>query len=337
LLSSLRRPPYIITLASSNTTPAILSKSSGQVVCDYLNVSYSTAQGGATWNPGVHSTNQGSNTGWDFTYPTTHSTAVSGQATYTFNTWTNNNVTVTLTCTDNTGGTGCDSSYPKYCIDTTNTCDPSITGTSYTTPFTISTAGTSFVRYFSQDQVPNIETTQSKTIKIDTTSPQVNAGDNYSTGSTTGQSVQFTQAGTVTDPDIGADPSTGSGQAGSGIATYLWQKVSGPGSITFGQATQSSTTIWSPTDGTYVISLTATDNAGNSTTDDFTLLWSTTLPSASTIDTTRIGGNNAQVLARVSVPTQQITREQLIIQIKAKIQELIQQLMLMLQEEARKR
>ena len=319
----------IITLASSNTTPAILSKSSGQVVCDYLNIGYSTAQGGATWNPGTHSTNGGNNTGWDFTYPTTTITAiaVSNNASYTFNTWTNNNVTVTLTCTDNTGGTGCDSSYPKYCTDTTNTCDPTTAGTSYTTPFTISTAGTSFVRYFSQDQVPNIETTQSKTIKIDTTSPQVNAGDNYSTGSTTGQSTQFTQTGTVTDPDIGQE-------AGSGIATYLWQKVSGPGTITFGSATQSSTTIWSPTDGTYVISLTATDNAGNSTADDFTLLWSTTLPSTSTIDTTRIGGNNAQVPNRaldsrlhgndtVGNQVQIQTMLQLIEKLKAQIQALI--------------
>lgn len=44
-----------------------LTKSSGVVDCDYLNLAYSTATGGATWNAGIHSTDSGNNTGWLFT------------------------------------------------------------------------------------------------------------------------------------------------------------------------------------------------------------------------------------------------------------------------------
>ena len=54
----------VVTLTNtSGTTPWIISKSSGQVVLDYLDVSYSTATGGATWYAGSHSTG-GGNTGW---------------------------------------------------------------------------------------------------------------------------------------------------------------------------------------------------------------------------------------------------------------------------------
>ena len=47
--------------------PFTLSKSSGIVECDYLNLSNSTATGGATWYAGSHSINGGNNVGWHFT------------------------------------------------------------------------------------------------------------------------------------------------------------------------------------------------------------------------------------------------------------------------------
>jgi len=46
-----------------------LSKASGTVSSDYLNITYSTATGGATWYAGANSVNNGGNTGWIFTAP----------------------------------------------------------------------------------------------------------------------------------------------------------------------------------------------------------------------------------------------------------------------------
>lgn len=44
-----------------------LSKTSGTIASDYLNLSHSNATGGATWYAGSHSTNTTDNTGWIFT------------------------------------------------------------------------------------------------------------------------------------------------------------------------------------------------------------------------------------------------------------------------------
>jgi len=92
---------------------------------------------------------------------------------------------------------------------------------------------------------------------IDNVNPTVSAGADQS------KTAQFTQTATATD--------TG----GINASTYQWAKVSGPGTITFGTATSLSTTISANTNGTYVISFTALDNAGNSNSDTFTLTWST--------------------------------------------------------------
>ena len=46
-----------------------LTKTSGTVVCDYLDLSNSNATGGATWYAGSHSVNTANNTGWIFTGP----------------------------------------------------------------------------------------------------------------------------------------------------------------------------------------------------------------------------------------------------------------------------
>jgi len=46
-----------------------LSKASGVVSSDYLNITNSTATGGATWYAGANSVNNGGNTGWIFTAP----------------------------------------------------------------------------------------------------------------------------------------------------------------------------------------------------------------------------------------------------------------------------
>ncbi len=58
--------------------------------------------------------------------------------------------------------------------------------------------------------------------------------------------------GTVTDDGLPDPP---------GACTYSWEKVSGPGTVTFGNATLVDTTATFSTDGTYVLRLTANDSA----------------------------------------------------------------------------
>jgi hypothetical protein len=111
------------------------------------------------------------------------------------------------------------------------------------------------------------------TLIWDTVIPSVNAGPNATVNTT------YTQNATVTDPA----PS-------SGIATYNWTKVSGPGNITFGTPDAQNTTVSADTDGTYVCRLTVTDNAGNIEFDEFTLIWDTTPPTVN-------AGTNATVNA----------------------------------------
>lgn len=55
-----------VTINSSSTSPATLSKSSGSVSVDYVQIQNSTATGGASWRAGPNSVNLGGNTGWQF-------------------------------------------------------------------------------------------------------------------------------------------------------------------------------------------------------------------------------------------------------------------------------
>lgn len=129
---------------------------------------------------------------FDVTAPTTSATATSNGSSYTFNTWTGSNISVTLSCTDNIGGVGCETGYPKYCLDTANTCTPT---TSYTTAVSISTEGTSYIRYYSTDTIPNTETTNSSTLKIDKTAPTTT--DDFTNNDTwvaTNQTITLTPA-----------------------------------------------------------------------------------------------------------------------------------------------
>ncbi|MGE0173993.1 MAG: Ig-like domain repeat protein [Oligoflexales bacterium] len=93
------------------------------------------------------------------------------------------------------------------------------------------------------------------TVTWDTSAPTVNAGADVS------KNASFTQSGTA-----------------SGYSTLAWSKFSGPGNITFGSATSLSTSVAADADGTYVLRLTATDQAGNAATDDVTVVWDTAAP-----------------------------------------------------------
>ncbi|MFA5797797.1 MAG: LamG-like jellyroll fold domain-containing protein, partial [Candidatus Woesearchaeota archaeon] len=122
---------------------------------------------------------------YDATPPVTTATAVINTgAGYTFNTWTGSSyVNVTLSCAD-TGGVGC--SIRQYCTDTANTCTPT---TTYASAVQVSTVGTSYIRYLSNDTLGNTETVNSQTIKIDTSAPNIDPPKLYSgtrTADTTG-------------------------------------------------------------------------------------------------------------------------------------------------------
>ncbi|MCX8189815.1 MAG: hypothetical protein N3F05_01135, partial [Candidatus Diapherotrites archaeon] len=133
----------------------------------------------------------------DTTKPATTANAGS----YVFGTWTNNNVTVTLQCIDTTSG--CKATY--YCTDSTNTCDPT---TTYADPITISSEGTTYLRFYSDDNAGNKESTQEKIIKIDKTGPTTTAtakksdGSDYTFGDWSALDVNVT---------LSCDDGTGSG------------------------------------------------------------------------------------------------------------------------------
>jgi len=133
--------------------------------------------------------------------------------------WVASSQSITLTPADATSGVAS----TKYCTDSSNACDPT-TGTSYTTAVTISTEGITYYRYESTDNAGNVQTTISRTVKIDKTNPVVSAGSDQTEGSS------FTQVAAASD-------------VASGIASYQWSKQSGTGSVAFGSATSASTTI----------------------------------------------------------------------------------------------
>ena len=107
----------------------------------------------------------------DTTAPVTTAVATSppGGASYTFNTWSDENVKVTMSSVD--GGVGFDAAiFPKYCTDTDNTCDPN---TFISSGVTISTEDVSYIRYNATDRLGNSEAINSQIIKIDSIDPLI--------------------------------------------------------------------------------------------------------------------------------------------------------------------
>ncbi|MCX6809100.1 MAG: Ig-like domain repeat protein, partial [Candidatus Berkelbacteria bacterium] len=95
-------------------------------------------------------------------------------------------------------------------------------------------------------------------VENDTTPPTVDVGADVVTNHT------ITKTATATDTAV--------------PMTYAWSKVSGSGTVTFGSSTSLTSTISASTDDTYVIRLSATDAAGNTGHDDFSMTWDTAAP-----------------------------------------------------------
>ncbi len=113
---------------------------------------------------------------------------------------------------------------------------------------------------------------------VDITAPTVDVGEDVSA------TVMFTLNANTTD-------------SGSGISSYQWTMISGSGTITFSSANAEDTNISATVDGTYIIRLTVTDNAGNIAYDEFTLSWDATAPAATIMPT----GTTVSALTNITV------------------------------------
>jgi hypothetical protein len=136
------------------------------------------------------------------------------------------------------------------------------TNASDTITFTADSDGIYYFYTRAKDVENNYEdapATPDASIMVDTDPPKVDAGPDMTARS------EFTQ-------------NSVSNVTGSGIDTYTWSMISGPGTITFGSDRGPSTTIVASTDGTYILGLMVNDNAGNSAVDNITVIWDTTLP-----------------------------------------------------------
>ena len=142
----------------------------------------------------------------------------------------------------------------RYSIDQSVSGTPSGSYSSTKTASQSSGDGTYYIHVQAKDAYDNASSVTTVSVPLDNTAPAVDVGSDHTAA------AQFTRTATASD-------------SGSGIATYLWTKQSGTGTITFGTATSVGTTISASTNGTYVIRLTVTDNTTNSAYDEFTLTW----------------------------------------------------------------
>lgn len=77
--------------------------------------------------------------------------------------WVPNDINVILSASDDYSGVA----QTDYCVDTTNSCSPSTSGTTVA----VTSEGVNYVRYNSADNVGNVETVNSNQVKIDKTNP----------------------------------------------------------------------------------------------------------------------------------------------------------------------
>jgi PKD repeat protein len=167
------------------------------------------------------------------------------------------NQTITLPASASLNGTASDDGLPTGSTLTTTWSEVSGPGTvtfgnvnAQSTTASFSTAGTYMLQLAATDSA--LTTTSSVTITVNAAAPvnqppTVNAGSNQTITLPASASLN----GTASDDGL----PTGS------MLTTTWSKVSGPGTVSFGNVNAGSTTASFSTAGTYVLQLAATDSA----------------------------------------------------------------------------
>ncbi|TRZ49811.1 hypothetical protein D4S03_07725, partial [bacterium] len=188
-------------------------------------------------------------------------------------TWHNKEVSITLTCTDNAGGSGCANTY-----HTTDGTDPDISS-STTNPFTLSAEGNYTIKYFSKDNAGNLEDVKTATnhVMIDKTNPTItfnnktaaNAGGWNNTDVTVNWNCSDVLSGVVSATDSHTVSTEGSGQSSVGTCTDLAGNINTntqtginidktspgvPGTPSTTSPTNSTTQTWSWTTATDTLS-----------------------------------------------------------------------------------
>ncbi len=80
-------------------------------------------------------------------------------------------------------------------------------------------------------------------------------------------------------PDLLRNQMTSLTASATDAVSYLWAKVSGPGTITLSSPSSLATNVSASADGIYVLRLTVTASDGSTAQDEMTLSWDTTAPS----------------------------------------------------------
>jgi hypothetical protein len=160
-----------------------------------------------------------------------------------------NNTLSTITI-DATDGDGSGVSAIKYGIDDPN-CPTTYTGSIVSGTMA---EGPHTLHFKSLDNVGNEEAIKSIALILDLTSPTADAGDD----------IRTDEGGLVVFDGSGSDD----GSTGSGIDDYTWTLIQ-DGSIV--PLDGENPTYTFQKDGTYIVTLTVTDNAGNENTDTVTV------------------------------------------------------------------
>jgi len=145
-------------------------------------------------------------------------------------------------------------------------------GASYT-PNTPLPDGATTLYVKAYDFAGNSSNKLSQSINIDTEPPSISVTNYSYIANVLSPDPQIDFSG----PDGSVADNTKDGYA-SGISSTTWTKTGGTGTVSFGSPTAQTTTVETDTDGTFQIRLTVTDEAGNSSQADLTLLRDLTVP-----------------------------------------------------------
>ncbi|UKA59999.1 OmpL47-type beta-barrel domain-containing protein [Arthrobacter sp. FW306-2-2C-D06B] len=173
-------------------------------------------------------------------------------------------VTVNLAAVDNTGGSGV--ANIKYAVDGGST----VTVNAATAAVNVSGDGTHSVSYSATDVAGNASTLQTQPVKIDTTAPVVGVASISPTPNSLGYNRTSTVTVNLSATDVG----------GSGIASITYH-VDSLTPVTVNAATAAVNV--SGGDGTHTVSYSATDVAGNVTSQTQTVKIDTTAPTVSSV------------------------------------------------------